>query len=593
MKKIRTAIAFSLFLGACLVLQLSACTKNRDAEVKGVATKTTDAASRQALRKYALESAGDQACGIYYQNTKVGYLITHAKISSADGKDFFEVQLITHLKLTKDNRELESSSTETKVYSLQENGALERAERQEENDGAIKTFSLTKSKSGYILSERNSNEIKKTEGPDAFINLGQEIEMKNWLNSSLTKPGDKIEHKGADFSHGKWVESTTTYEFVDRSAIMMHGIPKVIFSLSGTDETDSSKTRIVVDTNGTLIRGDIGIFTFRLEDIATAKDISKNGVDIVEISRVPINMAMGAPEKLSSVVMRVHGLSSAPPDSRRQTLMSKGKDGSFAFEIRQDEIKPESKPLNKFEKTKYLSDTPSLQIHADEIRLAAAQAIGQEKDATEQAKLLMKFVGKHLSGRAAGEASNAVQVLKNADGDCTEHTLLFQSLARSVGIPTREVTGMSFVELPEPTYYWHTWNEIHNGRTWISIDSTWDEFLVDAAHFELEREGETDKNMMNSVGKMQIEILSFERNSGAKTPAQKNDLAEKLQSAPKATAGKPIPKRNKHENKRKKDEGAKNLETKRPIIIEEFRGSQLNEVQVEPLPPTRKPHHNN
>ncbi|MBC7998265.1 MAG: transglutaminase domain-containing protein [Leptolyngbya sp.] len=566
------------FLGTGLALQVCGCAKTEVAKTTSHPVKLEAVALKSYLRKYAQESAGEHACGIYYQNTKVGYLITKSKIVQIGGKDFFEVILETQLKMQKDKQDLNAKTIDRKLYQLDGRGELESAERKEDNDGILQTFTLERNKAGYILTDNDTK--SKIAVADAVTCLGYEAQISDWLKSK-PKVGDKFEHKSAGFSKGKWAETTTTYNYFNGRTIMLHGVPTTIHSLLGSDDTDSSKTHAEVDSNGTLLRGDMGIFSFRFEDISQAKNLSANGLDIVEISRVPLNMDMGETKALSLVVMRVRGLSATPPNSRRQTLLSKGKDGSQAFQIMRDEIKSAGNILSKEENAKYLSDSPSLQIHEPEIKSAAAEAVGQEKNRLKQAQLLMNFVHTRLAKNANRNSEKAVVVLKNAAGDCTEHALVFQSLARSLGMPTREILGMAYVQLPEPAYYWHTWNEIHDGKNWISIDPTWNEIFVDAAHFELEREGEADINMMNSVGQMQIEILSYERGVAQKSIIRKNDSKS---IKPKQT--KPAKKQiTAHSSK-------KVIEEKKPRIIEEFKGSHFSEVQVEPLPQTRKPNSN-
>lgn len=565
--------------GACLALQFSGCTKTEEVKTKVISdSKASKPVTVSDLRKYAQESAGEHACGIYYQNTKVGYLITKSKTVQIGGKDFFEVILETQLKMQKDKKDLDSKTIDRKLFELDGRGELERSERKEDNDGVLQSFTLQRSKDGYILTDNVTQ--NKTAVADAVTCLGYEAQISDWLKSK-PKAGDKFEHKSAGFSHEKWAETTTTYNYVNSRTIMLHGVPTTVHTLIGSNDTDSSKTHVEVDSSGTLLRGDMGIFSFRFEDISQAKNLSANGIDIVEISRVPLNMDMGESKALGLVVMRVRGLSATPPNSRRQMLLSKDKDGSLAFQIMRDEIKPDGNILSKEESAKYLSDSPALQIHTPEIKLAAAEAVGQEKNRLKQAQLLMNFVHAHLTKNANRNSEKAVDALKNAAGDCTEHALLFQSLARSLGIPTREIVGMAYVQLPEPAYYWHTWNEIHDGKNWISIDSTWNEIFVDAAHFELEREGEADVNMMNSVGQIQIEILSYEKGTAPK-PVIKKTEAKSIKPMQSKPVKKQIPT---HKSK-------KIIEEKKPRIIEEFRGSHFSEVQVEPLPQTRRPSSN-
>ena len=59
-------------------------------------------------------------------------------------------------------------------------------------------------------------------------------------------------------------------------------------------------------------------------------------------------------------------------------------------------------------------------------------------------------------------ADRATDVLRNAPGDCTEHSLLSIALLRALGIPARRVDGAVYVQNADGVpalYYRHAWVE--------------------------------------------------------------------------------------------------------------------------------------
>ena len=62
------------------------------------------------------------------------------------------------------------------------------------------------------------------------------------------------------------------------------------------------------------------------------------------------------------------------------------------------------------------------------------------------ATLLSKWVYRKVRKTYAANADNALAVLDQLAGDCTEHSLLFVALARSVGLPAREVGGLAYAK---------------------------------------------------------------------------------------------------------------------------------------------------
>ena len=49
-------------------------------------------------------------------------------------------------------------------------------------------------------------------------------------------------------------------------------------------------------------------------------------------------------------------------------------------------------------------------------------------------------------------------IIETKIGDCTEHALLFNTLARAVGIPSREIEGI--INYEDNKFALHAWNEV-------------------------------------------------------------------------------------------------------------------------------------
>ena len=99
---------------------------------------------------------------------------------------------------------------------------------------------------------------------------------------------------------------------------------------------------------------------------------------------------------------------------------------------------------------------------------------------------------------------NALEVLDTKKGDCNEHTVLFNALARAAGIPARTVVGMVYLR---GAFYYHAWSEVWLGR-WISLDSVLDQFPADVTHIKFV-EGEIDRqiDILQLIGNLKIEVL--------------------------------------------------------------------------------------
>ncbi|MFO8015552.1 MAG: transglutaminase domain-containing protein [Candidatus Woesearchaeota archaeon] len=94
----------------------------------------------------------------------------------------------------------------------------------------------------------------------------------------------------------------------------------------------------------------------------------------------------------------------------------------------------------------------------------------------------------NLTTFTAEAAQKSSWVLENREGVCDEITSLFISMARSLGIPARFVSGISYTNLQEFDDRWgpHGWAEVYfPGYGWVPYDVTYGEYAwIDPTHIE-------------------------------------------------------------------------------------------------------------
>jgi len=129
----------------------------------------------------------------------------------------------------------------------------------------------------------------------------------------------------------------------------------------------------------------------------------------------------------------------------------------------------------------------------DDIRRIAAGLVSDEDDLFVVTVKLAEWVEDNviynLSTMTADANQKSSWVLLNKQGVCDEITSLFISLCRSVGIPARFVTGLSYSNINLQNDGWgpHGWAEVYfPGQGWVPFDVTYKEFgYIDAAHIKL------------------------------------------------------------------------------------------------------------
>ena len=117
---------------------------------------------------------------------------------------------------------------------------------------------------------------------------------------------------------------------------------------------------------------------------------------------------------------------------------------------------------------------PTALLCADhpEVRAAAREVVGDTKDARTAVERISAFVHTSLRKQSPAVAeATALEILRERQGDCSEHALLFVALCRAVGIPARRCSGFVCVG---SDWGAHAWAEAWVGA-WIGVDPTTDD----------------------------------------------------------------------------------------------------------------------
>ena len=193
--------------------------------------------------------------------------------------------------------------------------------------------------------------------------------------------------------------------------------------------------------NGTIFSGHMGPLEYRLEEEVVAKNLDVSVLD--PLNEVKVDFTLEDTEQLDLLTLKVTGIDgNLVPVSNRQAVEIDNASGTFLVTLTRDREneKPISMPAT--EKGRYTTSTESYQSDDMRIKSLAKEIVGEETDFIKATELLKSWVYDNLSPTWKKNESNAIRVLENMAGDCTESALLFVSLARSLGMPAREAFGL-------------------------------------------------------------------------------------------------------------------------------------------------------
>lgn len=169
-----------------------------------------------------------------------------------------------------------------------------------------------------------------------------------------------------------------------------------------------------------------------------------------------------------------------------------------------NQVNSYSLPFRESRFASYLQSTPFLQSDHPRIRAVTRKVLAGETDALKAVERIRKWVYDELAKEPTVSIPNALEVLQTKKGDCNEHTVLFNAMARAAGIPAKTVVGMVYLH---GAFYYHAWSEVWLGK-WVTLDSVLNQFPADVTHIKF-LEGEIDRqiDILQLIGKLDIKVL--------------------------------------------------------------------------------------
>lgn len=134
-------------------------------------------------------------------------------------------------------------------------------------------------------------------------------------------------------------------------------------------------------------------------------------------------------------------------------------------------------PVENPELAKYLADTQYIMPSLPAVKELAHQIIGEEKDGWIATQKLIDWMYNNVKFALIPETLTAEQILQKKSGKCVEFAVLFASLARSAGLPTRVALGERY---QDNMWVGHMWNEVWMNGEWITVDPSHNQIAPDA-----------------------------------------------------------------------------------------------------------------
>jgi len=439
--------------------------------------------------------ASEEWWGIYYRGEKIGYasqsIVPKAKGYELNDYSRVNLNLLGTVQPAETRLEMEADED----WILQRfDFALRSKEIGFKARGAVTNnkLSLDIDSAGH----RSSREITLTQAPYLLASL------KPYVVTQQLETGKKFYF--ATFDPSTLSQQVTTIIFEGREQIRignrLEPAIKMRQSFAGISVLSW------VDVHGRTLKEESAAgMSMTRQSQDEAKKLPSRSVpsDMIAQAAIPITTSIHDAKSLSAVQLKLGGvdLTNFALDGGRQKLT-----GDRLTVIREDltTLTPTAIPVREPRLQTFLQPTAFMQSDHPTIKSLAARIVGSESKALMASIKLKDWVYRELAKEPTISIPNALEVLRVKKGDCNEHTVLFNALARAAGIPAKTVVGVVYLR---GAFYYHAWSEIWLGR-WVALDSVLNQFPADVTHVKF-IEGEIDRqvDILQLIGNLKIEVL--------------------------------------------------------------------------------------
>ena len=359
----------------------------------------------------------------------------------------------------------------------------------------------------FYLNIKNNNNEHEYKIKNLSQSLNDHLSLDAWAQESLRNKKDTIISKFFDFEELSYLKYVFTIKDIIKTKVngLDYTYYKVNLDQKNVRNGDMQlNAEYLIDLKGKYLNFNMmEIFEFRSENEDEAKNLDKN-------SKFFLNAGIDLNNKLPDEIF------TKDVESINYELTGNGNaiyNGGLqkVTKISNDKYLVEVGPLQLLEKVSdddvnfYLKSSSRYPSSSNKIINFTKKVINNEKSDVLRVEKLMNFVSEYIEDDYESNSESVFDIIYKKKGDCTEHSLLFTTMARSIGLPTREVTGWAYDG--NKKYVLHAWVEVamnvDNVFYWIPIDPTWN-LSMPLIHIK-----SSGKNFINNNLSINLKEINF------------------------------------------------------------------------------------
>ncbi|MCX6357400.1 MAG: transglutaminase-like domain-containing protein [Candidatus Aureabacteria bacterium] len=454
------------------------------------------------LRNYL----GTRWYGLYFMNQKIGYAEGDISKGFRGGKEAVVVSLTLNARMSMAGQPQQMKILEQRVYRPGE-GLVAFTNDTDSGGSAMKIHGEARGGVMEVVSRVGGQERRATVPvPDERF---EDYIAEERLAGPDTKVGDQVSFKQYRPELQKTIAATSRVKEIRER--LLQGVPTKLYVIETTMPDIGVASTSTIGPEGEVLEAQVGgAFTMRREDEVTAQNGDYRS-DVILSTVIRPEKKIQRSTEVREMRALVRGIKDPTLliNSDRQRYAAQP-DGSRLLTVMVEDIKgltvPEI-PVARKDMAEALAPTMFIQSDNPAIVERARSIVGNERDAYKAGEKLVRWVHANLRKRFSASFSNALDVLRRGEGDCTEHSVFFVALARAVGLPAREVSGIVYCDEDGGGFFYHQWAEVFVGR-WIAVDPTFGQPQADATHVQF-ASGDllAQAKILTLVGALDLQVM--------------------------------------------------------------------------------------
>ena len=418
--------------------------------------------------------------GIYANDAKLGYLRSTIDLEP-DAAGHLVVENEMHLKVVTLGQKREIKSVELLRFEPESPYRLISGNARVDQGDYAQEIELAPNGSDYQAVIRAAGDERAMAVEDLDYTISDVLTPERWFQTER-QPGEKLAARS--FSLTDLSPAVDNYTVLSLKDTVVDGVPLSYYEVELHSSEVGSIGTALIDAEGRLVSGVIGgAFELRRETAELARDFDYTA-DIYLLGMAAVDEPLGDPRDVAWLVLGVDGRDPTTiPSGARQKMHFDEETGIWELALGAAFNAPPEATTEEIAEA--LSESVEHPIHHPEIQKLAREAVGDAESRSEQVEALVGFVDTYLADSYSAEPLTVLDMLDTRKGDCTEHALLFTTLARALEIPTREVSGLLYLGDDVQAFGGHAWNEVVVDGHWQPIDATWGEVEINATHILL------------------------------------------------------------------------------------------------------------